>query len=496
MPTLTETKTKTTPISEERRVLNSAVAYQARLELARRTLIDFTCHTFPNYQAGWHHELLAEYLDQYISGNIKRLIVTMPPRHGKSELVSRRLPAFILGKNPDATIIATSYTADLATRMNRDVQRIMDDPSYKQLFPETRLSGANVRSIAQGTYLRNSDIFEVVGRRGYYKSAGVGGAITGMGCNYGIIDDPIKNRAEAESLTFRKMVYDWYISTFYTRLESNASILITMTRWHEDDLVGRLLDASKNDPGADQWVVLNLPATTEKPGTRDPRSPGEALWPEKYSDSELRSIKITLGTYDWESLYQQNPSSPEGMILERAWWQYYRQAPNHFDEIIQSWDCTFKDTDGTDYVVGQVWGKLGSNKYLLDQVRDRMDLPTTIRAIKNLSNKWPLAEAKYIEDKANGPAVIQMLKGQISGLIAVEPEGGKVVRARAVSPTIEAGDVYLPDRQSWVNDFVEECAAFPNGKFDDQVDAMTQALNRLSYGIKGARGLGNKPVGW
>lgn len=492
MPILTADR-----ISPERIAINKAVAEQARLELARRTLIDFTVRTKPDYEVNWHHALLAEYLDQFIDKKITRLIVTMPPRHGKSELVSRRLPAFILGKDPNAAIIATSYTSDLATRMNRDVQRIIDDANYRQLFPDTRLSGINIRSIAQGTYLRNSDIFEIVAHRGYYKSAGVGGAITGMGCNYGIIDDPIKNRAEAESVTYRNMIWDWYTSTFYTRLESQGSILITMTRWHEDDLVGRLLDAAKQDKDADQWIVLNLPAIAhQKPGTRDPRTPGEPLWCSKYSQVQLQSIKTTLGTYDWEALYQQNPSSPEGMILHRAWWKYYREAPRHFDEVIQSWDCTFKDTDGTDYVVGQVWGKLNSNKYLLDQTRDRMDLPTTIRAIQNMTEKWPEAEAKYIEDKANGPAVIQMLKGKISGLIAVEPEGGKVVRARAVSPTIEAGDVYLPAKQPWINDFVEECAAFPNGKYDDQVDAMTQALNKLADRFGGSRALGSKPVGW
>ena len=471
------------------------VSEQARLELARRCLLDFTLQTFPKYEVSWHHRLICETLDKFAKKEIRRLIVTMPPRHGKSELVSRRLPALILGQNPDARIIATSYTSTLASRMNRDVQRILDDSKYKQVFPGTALFDSNVRTISKGTYLRNSDIFEIVNHSGYYQSAGVGGAITGMGCDFGIIDDPIKNRAEAESITYREAVWDWYVSTFYTRLEKDGSVLITVTRWHEDDLVGRLLEAQNNDPDADRWHVINLPAIAERATAGDPRQPGDALWPGKYSEADLRSIKATLGSYEWTGLYQQQPSSPEGMLLRREWWQYYRQAPERFDEVIQSWDCTFKDSDGTDYVVGQVWGRKGADKYLLDQTRDRMDMPTTLRAVEQLTAKWPAAGIKLIEDKANGPAVIAMLKNKISGLIPVEPLGGKMVRVQAVSPDIEAGNVYLPQGAPWVKDFVEECAAFPNGKHDDQVDAMSQALSRFSRPAHRSRALGRKPPG-
>ncbi len=456
------------------------IAIKATQELARRNLLDFTLYTFPDYQVNWHHEVLCNYLDKFIRGDIKRLMVFMPPRHGKSELVSRRLPAYILGKDPDTSIIATSYTASLASMMNRDVQRIIDSPAYMDIFPDTTLYGKNIRSVAGSNYLRNSDIFEIVDRKGYYKNAGVGGAITGMGCVYGIIDDPIKNRAEAESLTYRNNLWDWYTSTFYTRLEKDAKVLITQTRWHEDDLAGRLLDAMKEDSPADQWTVLNFPAINEAGKNKDDkRKAGEALWRGKYPEQELKKIKVTIGSYEWGAMYQQSPSSPEGMLLKREWWQYYRQMPSKFDEILQSWDCTFKDSDGTDYVVGQVWGRAGANKYLLDQVRARLDLPGTMQAIRNMSAKWPMAWAKLIEDKANGPAVIQMLKREVAGLIPVNPEGGKMVRAQAVSPDIEAGNVYLPEGAPWIGDFVEECAAFPNGKHDDQVDSMTQALNRL-----------------
>ncbi|MEQ4489684.1 MAG: phage terminase large subunit [Dehalococcoides mccartyi] len=420
-------------------------------------------------------------MDKFISGEIKRLMVFMPPQNGKSELVSRRLPAFILGQFPDDSIIATSYGADLASMMNRDVQRIIDGDQYPVLFPDTKLFGENVRTVSQGAYLRNSDIFEVVGHKGYYKSAGIGGSITGIGCIWGIIDDPIKNRAEAESITYRNSIWDWYTSTFQTRLRKDARILLTMTRWHEDDLAGRLLKLASSDPAAEQWTVVCFPAIADgQLMDCDPRKAGEPLWPERYSLETLLKTKATAGGYGWESLYQQRPSSPSGNILSRSWWKYYRQPPSKFDSVIQSWDCSFKDSAGTDYVVGQVWGRAGADKYLLDQVRARMDFPASIASILALSAKWPKASAKLIEDKANGPAIISTLKHRIAGLIPIEPAGGKIVRAQAASPDIEAGNVYLPENTSWVSDFVEECANFPNGAHDDQVDAMSQAINYLN----------------
>jgi len=448
-------------------------------EKARRRLMDFTTHTMPNYEVNWHHERLCDALDQLVAGDIKRLMVFMPPRNGKSELGSRRFPAYLLGKDPNAQIIASSYSADLASRMNRDVQRIIDSEEYREIFPDVGLNGSSSRTIGKGSYLRNSDIFEIVGHKGMYKSAGIGGGITGMGMTYGIIDDPFKNRKEAESKTVRDSVWDWYASTFYTRLEKDARVLIILTRWHEDDLAGRLLKQAQEDPEAEQWTVINYPAIAEEPlDESDPREIGEPLWPNKYDKDALTKIKKAVGSYEWSALYQQRPSPSEGNILNRGWWKYYKVMPQRFDEVIQSWDCTFKDNDDSDFVVGQVWGRIGADKYLLDQVKDRMDLPATIQAVRSLSAKWQRATAKLIEDKANGPAVIQMLKHEISGMIPVNPQGGKIARAYAASPEVEAGNVYLPDPSiaPWVHDFVEETAAFPNSANDDATDCFTQAI--------------------
>lgn len=473
-------------ITEERR---QVLIQEARRELARRHMSDFVLYVDNNYRMNWHHQLLCEYLDKLERKEIRRLMVFMPPRHGKSELVSRKFPAFLLGRKPDTSIISCSYAADLASRMNRDVQRLIDSLEYEKLFPDSRLFGKNIRSTARGSFLRNSDIFEIVGHRGVYRSAGVGGGITGMGGEYIIIDDPIKNREEADSATYRDKVYDWYTSTLYTRLEKDGCILLTLTRWHEDDLAGRLLKASES--GADQWTILELPAVCEFPKKPyDVRQEGEALWKWKYDEQALVKMKATVGSRDWAALYQQHPTPGEGGTFKREWWQFYRTLPDGLYDYVQSWDCTFKDAQSSDYVVGQVWARKGSSRYLLDQVRGRMSFTETLRAIRSLSAKWPQAIRKLVEDKANGTAVIDVLRKEIPGLIPVEPEGGKIVRANAVTAVAEAGNVYLPDPSiaPWVHDFVEEHAVFPNGANDDQVDAQTQAntyYNSSSFTMEG-----------
>jgi predicted phage terminase large subunit-like protein len=474
-------------------------------QAGRASLLGFTLATYPTYQVNWHHQLIAAHLDRFVAGDIQRLMVFAQPRSGKSELVSRRLPAYILGRDPDATIIAASYGADLARRMNRDVQRIIDDPGYERLFPATRLWGKNVRSVASGSWLRNSDIFEVVGHTGSYMGVGVGGALTGMGGKFLLLDDPVKNRKEANSPTYRQAVWEWYTSTFYTRLAPGGRILLIVTRWHEDDLAGRLLAAAKADPDADQWTVLNLPAVAEEPvAPYDPRQPGDVLWPVRWDAAEMRRKRAVVGERDWASLYQQRPAPDEGEIFKRVHWRYWQprganlppvtvnmadgsvievepvELPARFDEQLQSWDLNFKDTATSDFVAGQVLGRLGADKFLLDYVCERWGIVAAMDAIRSWRVKWPRAVAILIEDKANGPAVIQMLRKEIAGLIAVTPEGGKVSRAYAAAPEVEAGNVYLPHPHiaPWVARFIGSAAAFPNAANDDDVDAFTQAIIR------------------
>jgi len=474
-------------------------------ELARRFLLDFTTYTYPGYEVNWHHRLNCSLLDDFATKSDQRLMIFAQPRSGKSELVSRRLPAFILGRDPDAWIIAASYGAELARSMNRDVQRIMDGDEYRRLFPATQLWGKNVRNMADGSYLRNSDMFEVVGRRGFYLGVGVGGSLTGRGARYMILDDPVKNRKEANSPTYRQAVWEWYTSTFYTRLAPGGNILLIVTRWHEDDLAGRLLAAAKADPKADQWTVLNLPAVAEEPvAAYDPRQPGEVLWPTRWDAAEMARKRAVVGERDWASLYQQRPAPDEGEIFKRHHWRYWQprganlppvtvtmadssvieveavELPARFDDLLQSWDCSFKDTATSDFVAGQVLGRLGADKFLLDYICERLGIVATMDAIRSWRIKWPKAIAILIEDKANGPAVIQMLHKEIAGLIAVDPEGGKVSRAYAAAPEVESGNVYLPHPliAPWVGQFIGSAAAFPNAAHDDDVDAFTQAIIR------------------
>ena len=434
-----------------------------------------------SYIPAKHTDYICEKVEKVERGIIKRLMIWLPPRHSKSLTVSETFPSYFIGKNPVRRVIETSYGDSLARKFGRANRRKIEE--YGADLFEIKISSDNASMTNWG----------IEGHPGGMISAGIGGPITGEGADLLIIDDPIKNREEAESETYREKVWSEWQNTLLTRLHPGAAVIIILTRWHEDDLAGRLL---AQEP--DKWEVLSLPAEAEE---NDPlgREPGEPLWPEHGYDKEwMEAKKKEVGSRTWAALYQQRPSPAEGGIIRRGWWQYYRQAPSRFEEIIQSWDCAFKDEQSSDYVVGQVWGRRGADKYLLDQVRDRMDFPSTVRAVESLSAKWPHARAKLIEDKANGPAVIATLKSKISGLIPVNPEGGKMARLQAVSPDIEAGNVYLPEPSiaPWVHDYIEEFAAFPNGLNDDQVDATSQALLRLGVKSKGTRTYGHKPAGW
>lgn len=463
---------------------SAAQKSEYKLALARNNLGCFILATLPQYQMGWVHERICAELERFLADVVAkkspRLMLTMPPRHGKSTIVSRYFPAYALGRYPDMNIIATSYGADLASRMNRDVQRIMGNNGYAQLFPATRLGGKGSHSAGLGSYLRNSDMFEIVGHSGSYRSAGVGGGITGMGAECAIIDDPFKSRAEADSATVRQNVWEWFTSTLYTRLSPGGGIIIINTRWHMNDLSGRLLEADRMSEG-DHWRVVNFPAIAET--DEEYRKAGEALHPERYPLEQLLAIKKAIGTRDWEALYQQHPTPDGGNIFKKEWLRFYKPTdlPDRFDQVLASWDMTFKDGDDTDYVVGQVWGRKGADRFLLDQVRARMGFTETLTAFRALSAKWPQAARKLVEDKANGPAVIDSLKHAVPGIIPVNPDGSKTARAYAVTTVFESGNVYLPHPGTcpWVGDYVAELTQFPGAAHDDQVDATTQALRDM-----------------
>ncbi len=293
--------------------LNKSLSRKARIakELLRRQeatekIIDFTTYTMPQYEVNWHHRLLASYLDRVAEGGLKRLMVCMPPQHGKSELVSRRFPAYALGRNPDLRVMGCSYAASLATDNSRKVQRIIDSNRYRLLFEHTRLSSKNVVASSLGHYKRTGDEFEIVGKSGSYLAAGVDGGIAGKGFDLGIVDDPFKNRKEADSPTIRKAVWAWWNNDFLTRKSADAAIILIMTRWHRDDVVGQELRER-----GDEWTVLSLPWIKGRDGASyDLRKEGEALWPEFKPASEEASVKKDLRAY--HALYQQDPRSEGG----------------------------------------------------------------------------------------------------------------------------------------------------------------------------------------
>ena len=461
---------------------------EIRLAKARKGLSYFTLHTKPDYLLGWVHKEICDELDRFLQDvadkKSPRLIITMPPRSGKSELVSRRFPAFALGRNPELQIIATSYSSDLSQRFNRDVQRVIDDEKYFDLFPNTRLSNSRVRTDSRGSYIRTSDLFEIVGHAGAYRSCGVGGGITGQGADILIIDDPIKDRAQAGSKTIRDSIWDWYTSTAYTRLSPGGGVIVMATRWHTDDLIGRLIQRMGE---GDTFRIVNYPAIAEHDELH--RKAGEALHPERYPLSTLLQIQKTIGSRDWEALYQQHPVPDGGALFKLEWFRRWTATslPPEFDHTLMSWDMTFKDSKNSDYVVGQVWGKKGPNFYLLDQVRGQWDFVKTKEMVRVLAHKWPRVVRKLVEDKANGSAGISELKSTVSGFVPITPTESKEARASSVTPYFEAGNVFIPEDSAapWVPHYVSELLEFPAGSHDDQC---------FVAGTKVATLFGDKPI--
>ena len=450
--------------------------------IARESLQEFTLYTKPDYELNWHHALLCQYLDRFIAGDITRLMVFMPPRHGKSELVSRRLPAYIMGKSPESSIISCSYSADLASRMNRDVQRIIDSQQYAVLFPDTRLNQKNIRVDAQSSYLRNSDIFEIIGHNGVYRSTGVGGGITGMGATVGIIDDPIKNREEANSITYREKLWEWYTSTFYTRLEKDGKLLITLTRWHEDDLAGRILEQTKQD-GAEEWTILTLPALAESTKhLEDPRNEGDPLWENKYNLTKLSQIKTLLGSYQWSALYQQRPAPEEGGLFKRQWFEIVDDYPSGCIRD-RRWDLAASLNKG-DYTTGLLLGMYQGQFYVIDLQRVQENPAGVESLVKQTAILDGYATAIRME-REPGSSGINTIDHYTRRILVgydfkgVPSTGSKVERARAVSAAAEAGNIKIV-RGSWNSVFLDEVCMFPNGAHDDIVDTLSGAFTDLT----------------
>jgi predicted phage terminase large subunit-like protein len=442
----------------------------AATRAAQSNLIPFAQLTKKDYEAAAHHYLTASYLERVEAGEIRRLMIFEPPRHGKSELTSRRFPAWYLGRNPNKFVIATSYNADLAKAFGRDVRNLVADPVYQAIFPGT--------SLRQDS--KAADRWNTTGG-GAYLAAGIGTGITGHGLHLGLIDDPFKDHKEAESKNIRDGVWDWYKSTFYTRLMPNAAIVLNVTRWHEDDLAGRLLKEQAR--GGDIWTVIILPAIAEGPDELG-REEGEALWPAWYPLSTLERIREVIGSYEWNALYQQRPVAQEGNIFKKSWWRYYREIPD-FNMTIQSWDTGFKTGEDNDYSVNTTWGSTEPNFFLLDRFKDKLEFPELKRAVIASAVQFK-PDAILVEDKASGQSLVQELQRETHlPILAIKVDRDKVARAHAVTPLIEGGRVYLPEWATWVDDYVTCMGAFPKGPDDDDIDSTTQALEYLKTSTYG-----------
>lgn len=468
--------------------MNDYEQIKRRLELQRKLLqmdapadfFKFVHYVNPLYKGAWFHRVIADHCRMLLRGIIRNLMVFVPPQNGKSELISRCFPAWALGKNPDLKIVGTSYSANLAEQFSRSIQRIIDSQEYQAIFPDTYLNGSNVRTDVRG-YLRNVDIFEMVGRKGFYKAVGVGGSLTGTPVDIAIIDDPVKDAMEAYSPVFRERVWDWYTSVLLTRLHNESKQLFIMTRWHDDDLAGRIL---KNEP--EKWTVLSIPAIRESlndGNSFDPRKVGEALWPERHSLERLLEAQRRSPRF-FSSLYQQHPTVEGGNIVKEAWFR--RVSLYDFKKLRNDEPITFfVDTAYTEKTSNDPTGiigtcSIGNNLYVVCAKKVNMKFPELCRFLPQYvrDNGYTRYSTVRIEPKANGLSVIDQLQEctNLNVVATHSPKDSKETRLNAASPFVESGRVYLV-AGDWNGAFINEVCGFPAMPHDEFVDLLCYAID-------------------
>lgn len=473
----------------ERRDLQRLLRLRQELNqrLAPSSFSHFIGYVNPKYQMEWFHKLICDHCEMLIRGEIKNLMVFVPPQHGKSEIISRNFPAWALGLNPDLKIVGSSYSADLAGQFSRSIQRTIDSKEYKEIFPDTYLNGSNIRTDAKG-YLRNVDIFECVNHKGFYKAVGVCGGLTGTAVDIAIIDDPVKDAMEANSETYRARVWDWYNTVLSTRLHNESKQLFIMTRWHEDDLAGRILKHEEKE-----WTVLRIPAICEEEGDGDihsHRHMGDALWPNRHSLEKLERYQ-QRAPKEFNALYQQRPTIEGGNIVKRDWFKTIKPHDFwslRFDEPIQFYlDTAYdkkskkksQDNDPSGILAGC---RIGNDIYIVHAQKVYMEMPELLKFLPEYmsSNNANNESRLCIEPKANGKSVAQMLKA--TSLLNVKytktPTDSKDVRLRAVSPRVECGRVILVEG-AWMEDFLDEVCGFPSMPHDEFVDILGYCINDL-----------------
>jgi predicted phage terminase large subunit-like protein len=456
--------------------------------ISRRALLDailrsdlnaFVQGTFPIVSGGdafmpnWHIQAITYALTQVMRGEIKHLIITVPPRSLKSICASVAFPVFVLGRDPTRRILCVSYSAALASKHANDRRAVMRSSFYQRQFPGTRISAA-----------KDTELETMTTARGYCYATSVGGTLTGRGGNLIIIDDPMKPQ-DAQSELARANEKQWFGNTLLTRLDNKAddAIVVVMQRLHMDDLVGHLLEQGG-------WTVLNLPAIAETeefvpigPGKFHHRKPGDLLHPAREPAAELEKLKYSMGSAEFSAQYQQQPVPPGGNLIKWDWFPIYDEPPwrDAGDHTIISWDTAMSAGELSDYSACVVLHVKGETVYVLDVIRERLEYPDLRRKVMEVHSRWKNYANSYallMEDKGSGMSLIQDLKRDGIRAISVKPKADKVIRMNAHTARIEAGCVRLPRHAGWLDEFRRELMLFPAGKHDDQVDALSQGLDR------------------
>ena len=430
--------------------------------------LKFVKHVWPSFIAGDHHKIFGEKLERVARGELKRLIVNMPPRHTKSEFASYLFPAWVMGQKPQTKIIQATHTAELAVGFGRKVKNLLDSDIYRDVFPDIQLARD---AKASGRWSTDMG--------GEYYAVGVGGALAGRGADLCIIDDPVSEQ-DALSPTALDNIYEWYTSGPRQRLQPGGAIIIVMTRWSIRDLTAKVLQ-KQAEGGADQWEVVEFPAIF--PETDN------VLWPEFWSREELDGVRASIPVAKWNAQYLQNPTAEEGAIIKREWWNVWdHDDPPVVDYIIQSYDTAFTKSERADYSAITTWGVFHPDEgdeaaiILLDAEKGRWEFPELKDAAMRLYEEFE-PDMVLIEQKASGTPLTQDLRKMGIPVSGFTPGRGadKFSRMNACSPVFESGMVYAPDTR-WAEEVIEECASFPNGEHDDLADSMTQAILRFRQG--------------
>jgi len=430
---------------------------------------------WPGFIGGKHHKVMADAFEQVAKGELKRLIINMPPRHTKSEFASYLFPAWFLGMYPEKKVIQTAHTAELAVGFGRKVRNLIQNEDFQKVF-----SGVNLSSDSKAAGRWNTN------KRGDYFAIGVGGAVTGKGADILIIDDPHSEQDAATGAynpeVFDK-VYEWYTSGPRQRLQPGGAIIIVMTRWSKRDLTGQILKNSIQRDGSAEWKLIELPAILDS---------GKALWPEFWNIEELQSLKAELPISKWSAQYQQDPTSEEGALIKREWWkEWTNEEPPPCDAVIQSWDTAFLKTQRADYSACTTWGvfyhpddtgKDRANLILLHAFKAKLEFPELKKAAHEAYWEWE-PDQMIVEAKAAGSPLIFELRAMGIPVTEFTPSRGqdKIARVNAVTDLFASGVIWTPNKR-WADEVIEECAAFPSGDHDDLVDSTTQALLRFRQG--------------